>query len=558
MSKGLSPLLAATSVLAFTYSSMSEPLPAKASRDPAAVARLIDQEIQKKLDAGKVKASPLADDAEFLRRVYLDLTGRIPTAEKAAAFLDSKNPDKRRLLIDELLTSPNYGQYFGTLWRDLIVKGDDNNDAMATEGFRLWLADRFNKNPGWDVTVRAMLTAEGRTLEKPEGTFFLANRNMSAVSPSKVVASATKLFMGNQLQCAECHNHPFTKSWKREDFWSLAAFFSRTRNFGKAQNGRPVDQAITESPTPLTGAGTTKRGVGPDQPDGMIKIPLASDPEKTVKTVKPKYFLGQELDLADKKQYRPYFATWLTAADNPYFARAAVNRWWAHFFARGIINPVDEASDDNLPSHPELLDLLSKEFADSGFDLKHLTRCICNSQAYQRTSRPLPENKEDKTLFSHMTVKVMNADMLYDSLVQAMGVTELGAAKSKKAGKRRGGSSRPLKGDAGRKQFTGFFDTLKEADPDVTETGHGIPQFLRLMNSPEFCGTIPVVERLVKSGKTKEQTIEAMYLTALARRPSAAELQRFIAFLASGKDPNQDYHGIYWILLNSAEFVCNR
>jgi hypothetical protein len=203
----------------------------KPARDPTAVAAAIDRELDRKLAEAKVTPAPAADDAEFLRRAYLDLTGRIPTVAQAVAFLDSKDPDKRRKLIDQLLDSENYGKHFGIIWSDLIVKRDENNRLLRPDAFKAWLAEGFNKNRGWNEIVTDLLTAEGSS---PPALFFLANRDMTRVAPNKIIGTTANLFLGVQMQCAECHNHPFVADWKQKDFWAMAAFFVKARTNGKA------------------------------------------------------------------------------------------------------------------------------------------------------------------------------------------------------------------------------------------------------------------------------------------------------------------------------------
>src|SRR5262249_27656782 len=206
--------------------------------------------IQKKLDAEKLKPSARADDAEFLRRAYLDITGKIPSADKAAAFLDSTEPDKRAKLIDELLASPDFGRNFAIIWRTLLVKRDvDANRNLTMGGFQEWLAGRFNENPGWDKVVAEILTADGPTDKTPQGMFFLANRDMTRVDPAKITGAVSNLFLGVQMQCAECHNHPFVRQWKQTDFWGMPAFFGRVRDDSAPQKGNKAAPTgkITES-----------------------------------------------------------------------------------------------------------------------------------------------------------------------------------------------------------------------------------------------------------------------------------------------------------------------
>jgi hypothetical protein len=529
---------------------------ARLSRDPAMVAAAIDRELDLLLAKEKTPASPAASDAEFLRRAYLDITGRIPTAEQAAAFLDSDDPEKRRRLIDELLASPNYGLHFGIIWSDLIVKRDDNNRLLNAAPFKKWLADAFNEDRGWDQIVRDLLTAEGSVEQNAAATFFVAHRDMNLLVPSRVVGTTANLFMGLQLQCAECHNHAFIRDWKQTDFWGLAAFFNQTRATGGRLGNMNSPITISEGAAP---AGARRPAFGfrrPTLPGAQIEIPDATDPRRrTGKVVPAKFFQGDQPQLGDKGPYRPAFADWLTAPANAYFAPAAVNRLWAHFFARGFVNPVDDMHEGNSPSHPELLQLLADEFRASGFNLKHLIRSICTSQAYQRTSKPLKENEEDTQLFSHQAVKIMSPEVLYDSLCLALGTTELRTAAP--LGRPGFGGGFPGPGGGPRAAFVNFFST-KEDGSDATEMNFGVPQFLRLMNSRPFNDGGAVVDKLLQAETSPDKVLEALFLTTLSRRPTEAEVQKLTAYVAKKQEPKDGYVGVLWVLLNSAEFLCIR
>lgn len=547
------PCIAAWGVLCLTALGTQAGEPA---RDPKAVAAAIDQALSKKLAEEKIPASAVASDAEFLRRAYVDLTGRIPTAAQARAFLESSAADKRAQLIDELLASPYYGTHFGILWSDLIINRDDANRVLATGPFKKWLADSFNQNRGWDKIVRDLLTSSGTVEENAAATFFVAHRDMNTLVPSKVVGTIANLFMGTQMHCAECHNHPFVEEWKQTDFWGVVAFFNQTRSAGGRVGQQNTPVSISEGGPALAGR---RPGMGFGRPSlsgAQVEIPDATDPRRrTGKVVKAKFFLGTQPELEAKGPFRPVLADWLVAAENKFFAPAAVNRMWGHLFARAFVNPLDDFNDNNPPSHPELLAALADEFRASDFDLKHLIRCICNSAAYQRTSMPLKENLEDTKFFSRQSVKVMNPEVLYDSLCQALGVTEL---RTNSGGGRPGFGGGPRGGGGGaRESFVRFFSTKEEGD-DGTEMGFGIPQFLRLMNSRPFNEGGAVVDRVMKDVPDSDKVIETLFLTTLARMPTAEEARRMAAYVAKKDDPKDGYVGVLWVLLNSAEFLCVR
>src|SRR5262249_47388011 len=235
--------------------------PARPPRDPAPTSTIIDAEVDRHPAAAKVPASPQADDADFLRRVPLDLTGRIPTYQQTVAFLDSKESDKRRKLIDELLDSPEYGEHLGTIWRNLIVGRETNPSGKGgggTDVFRPWLAEQFNNNRGWNEIVTDLLTAEGTARDNPATAFLLANAEDGRPRPNRVAGAAAALFLGVKLRCAECHNHPFAK-WKPGDFWGTAAFFGKFQYAG----GKGSPPSLTES---LAGNVSTKEKGGTAAP----------------------------------------------------------------------------------------------------------------------------------------------------------------------------------------------------------------------------------------------------------------------------------------------------
>jgi hypothetical protein len=514
-----------------------------AARAPADVAVDIDRLIDRRLTDAKVASSPLADDAEFLRRLSLDVTGRIPTADRVKAFLADSDPDRRRKVIDELLADPEYGEHFGTIWYHRMVKPDDDNRQLISNSMIGWLATRFNRNDGWGKIATEILTAEGDR-DKNAGTVFVlahVGGQGKQPEPERLTGSASRLFLGVRLECAQCHNHPFT-ALKQTDFWGVAAFFSATH----AQNTN--NKQVKGGAVPVVSEGAGGRKGKKDREEEPAPFGSITIPDTKGKTAHAKFLLGAEPTLNDKTHLRTTLAAWMTAPDNPYFARAAVNKMWANFFGHGLVDPVDDMRPEAKCSHPELLDLLAKEFTASGYDLKHLVRCICNSRAYQRTSRPTPENKSDEELYSHMPLKVMTADMLYDSLQVALGHPAADKEKGKGQKKDR---------NDGRAQFRKFFHAEADDDVGVVEDyTHGVPQALRLMNSPQMNDTAAMVARIAKVNGP-DQMIDGMFLSVLGRPPTDAERKRSAAYVAADKDANRAHSDLMWALLNSSEFLFN-
>jgi hypothetical protein len=496
--------------------------------DAAALTNLIDQGIQKQLDGEKLKASPRADDAEFLRRVYLDITGVIPSADKAAAFLSSKDPNKRAKLIDELLSSSRYGRHMADIWQALLLSRTSDNRRLDSEPLVQWLEKAFNDNKTWDRLVAELMTATGKPEENGAVVFFIANP-----TSDKLTDLTSKLFLGVQLQCAQCHNHPFTH-WKQTEYWGMAAFFSKVKMNANAK------QAAKMGIQPEVGE--SNKGKAPKLPESAKIVPA-------------RFFQGEEPQLSSSEPYRPVLARWMTSPANPFFARAIVNRLWLQFFGRGFVQPVDDMHEGNVPSHPELLKTLSNQFAAGGFDLKNLIRAICNSQTYQRTSKPFGSNDKDTILLSHMPVKALTPEQLFDSLTAVVD-----AADQPKEGKKgKAAKPAPKGGNGNKKQranFVAFFQTDDAANP--TEYPNGIPQVLRLMNSPQFSGVnSPVVNQLAKTHPPASRIADQLCLTALSRHPTPAEAQRWTAYLTNNGDNRKAASDLLWALLNSSEFSLN-
>lgn len=493
----------------------------------AELARRIDSQVTTRLRAANVQPSPSADDAEFLRRAYLDIAGVIPTAEQTAAFLDDRSQDKRTKLIDQLLTRSEYGRRMADIWTTLMYPIDSDIRFVSKAPLHKWLEEKFNANMHWDAMAFELITATGDVEKNPAGVYVIANRGVD-----KLTDSVGKLFLGVQVQCAQCHNHPFTH-WKQKEYWGLAQFFYKVNvsNPRAAKDGGTI--SVSE--------------------EGRINRKINAVPE-SAKDVPPKLLGSDELKLDSTRPYRPVLANWVCTPQNPFFARAFVNRLWGQLMGRGIVNPVDDLSVENEPTHPELLNLLAKEFADSGFDVKHMVRGICNSQAYQRTSKPAGDNRDDKVLYSHQAIKVLSGEQLYDSLTSILGPLGGKDNPMRKAAVGKGGPTGP------RDQFGLFFQGTENAPPTAYEAG--IPQALRLMNSPLMAQArlTNVAARAgeVTKGSSPEKSVEKLYLTTLARRPTADETKKMTEFVAKHQDPRSAYGDVLWVLLQTSEFALNR
>ena len=513
------------------------------------IARQIDQLVSRRLAAEGLPPSPLSSDSVFVRRAFLTLTGRIPTVQDTVGFLDDAAADKRLKLIDRLLASPSYGEHFANHWHRLLT-GREFGMARPpdTRLLATWLAEEFNANRPWNELATRILLAEGTHGKQPATIFFTLHGNSRGIpEPNVIATTAGKLFLGLDLECAECHDHPF-RNWSQQEFWSLAAFFSRVQDSG---NKGGTKRWIKETPLEPGQAPALAIPESSFTNVGMKVAARLPDPVKT------------ELD--GRSSLRSVYAAWMTSDENPFFARNLANRIWAHCFGRGLMNPLDgfrrdpnrtvTAQDDQSRraqvTHPELLQLLATEFVAAGFDQKHLLRCICSSKTWQRGSEPLAQNQHDLELYSHRTPTVMTAEVLLDSLTVAWGDALLSDQRPKMDFRN---PLLPLYSP--REEFLHLFRTLPK-DADQTKYTQGIPQLLFLMNSPELNSEPPLVDQLVRVQTDVASAVEQLYLAALARRPSREELSDALDFIQGQQTPRDGLVGVFWTLFNRSEFMIN-
>lgn len=505
------------------------------------LAKQIDDAIDRRLAAAKVPASPQADDGEFQRRVWLDVSGRIPTRADATAFLDDASPDKRAQLIGRLLAAPEFGQYWARLWRDRVavpIGAGEDLKGQYTANFQKWLAEEFNKNRPWDELVRAMIAAEG---EDPAIAFVRQCMDDGQPRAGKLASSAARRFLGVQLQCAECHDHPFA-AWKQADFWGLAAFYSRTAkvepNPKKGENRKGIYDTEAGPPKTRFGLLPLER-----KEAGAVVIPMDAGP--AAGQVVPARLLSSEtISLDDKSPSRPVLAEWLTSPKNAQFARASVNRLWWQVFGRGLVEPVDSLDPENPPTHPELLDALAGEFVAAKFDVKYVLRGMLLSRAYQRTHAAIVENEQDQTLYSHATCKAVSPESFWDSLIAAAGQNPDKGALS--------GASQATLGN--KQAFLRLFDT-DEMDGSPGDYTQGIPQVLTLLNDPAMNKPNRAVEQAVREKGEPNEIVTRLYLAVLSRRPNDEELKVAHEFVVERKGTPEAYQAVWWALVNSPEFA---
>ncbi len=499
----------------------AKPIIAKPLMLVKALSRLIDVEILKKLKEEKVNPSAKSTDSEFHRRAYLDIIGRIPTSDETKAFLENTVANKREKLIDDLLANDGFGKHMADIWQALLLPKISDNRRVNSEPLVVWLEKHFNANTGWDQVTKELLTSTGSQDENGSITYFVSNNSVD-----KITDSVTKLFLGVQLQCAQCHDHPFVE-WKQKDYWGVAAFFM------KVQAAPPRNKDMS-SPTVTEGKVINKK---------KNNLPEAA------KFVNAKFLASEEPKLNNEEPFRPVLANWLTSKSNPFFSNAMANRLWAQYFGKGLVDPLDDMHDGNPATHPELLASLASQFSASNFDIKFFIRAICNSETYQRSSKPNASNKETNiALLSHMPIKNMSPEQLFDSLTIVLGSPSRGNQKQP--------ANKPQKNQpkGARAQFVTFFQAEEGASALSYETG--IPQVLRLMNSPQMNAEAGVFRIIDKTADAKT-SIEKIYLSVLNRKPTDEELARMVNFLAKASDQKKGFADMLWVLLNTSEFTLN-
>lgn len=507
---------------------------AAAEGDAYALAARIDRHIAAGWKAAQVEPVRLADDAEFLRRVYLDLAGRIPTVAEARAFQRDPATDKRRQLVERLLDDRRYVTHFTNVWRALLMS-EANASVQARQlvpQFEGWLRKQLAKNAGYDKMVRELLTTPIRAADmqmvygnsRNDDTAPLAFFLAKELKPENLAASTSRLFLGVKLECAQCHNHPFA-SWKRDQFWSLAAFFAGVRRTNQGDFVTPSPERLDKHEIVIPG---------------------------TERVVQATFLNGKEPRFKFQVSPRQTLAEWMTAADNPYFAQAAVNRLWAHFFGVGLIDPVDEmVGAEHAASHPELLAELAKEFTAHKFDLKYLIRAITASRAYQLTSAAPEKFADQPQQFARRAIRGLSPEQFFDSVAAAIGYHE-GAPTNPRPFPPANNSPR---GD--------FLIKFGNQSDKATEHQTSILQALTLMNGHLMAEATSLEQSETLAAVADapfmdwKERIETLYLATLSRPPSARELSRLTKFIESEPDPKAALADVFWALLNSGEFMLN-
>lgn len=497
--------------------------PVAATTSPPAF-NYIDTHVDAKLRELRIAPSGLCDDATFLRRASLDLTGTLPTADEARRFLADERPDKRARLVDELLERPEYADRWSLVWSDLLRV---DRLALGHEGaaeLHGWIRSQFAANRPFDEFARELLTAEGPLRDVPAGYFF-----KTAKTPGDMANQVAQAFLGVRIECAQCHHHPYDR-WSQTDYQGMAAHFGRV-GYKKTDNGEVIGPfANGRSKHPRTGEVVHAHPLDAPNP----KEEPANDG-------------------------RAALADWMTAPENPWFARSFVNRVWAHMTGRGLVEPVDDFRMTNPPSNPALLNALAADFVAHDFDVKHLLRTIAASRTYQLSSEPNETNADDSRNHSRAPLKRVGAEVLYDAVCSATGVPE------KFEGVPAGTRAIQLWDSQVKHDFLRLFGRPVRATTCTCERSvePSVGQVLHVLNSPAIQAKLSHVggrlARLEQRVEDDGALVEELYLTFLTRMPTDDERTALVAFLAENSSRRRTaVEDIAWSLLNSVEFAFTR
>ena len=499
----------------------------------------IDEQVFKKLRLLRMNPSELCTDAMFIRRAYLDLLGFIPPADVAHVFIADTAPDKRAKLIDDLLQRPEFADFWALKWADLLKIEPRTLDKDGVRVFHDWIRESIAQNKPLDQFAREIIAARGSTLQNPPANWWRANRD-----PVTRAESTAGVFLGTQLKCAQCHNHPFER-WTQDDYYNWAGLFAR------------IDYKVSEDNRTDKNDKLEFRG---DQT--VLITPKASVINaRTGEPAKPHFLGGDAPKITKDRDELLALADWLP--HSPMFARAQVNRVWFHLLGRGLVDPVDDFRASNPPSHPELLDALAKDFATHGYDLRWLIRTITASRIYQLAAEPNATNADDDADNSHAFVHRLTAEQMLDSISAALAAplpledvpTGTRVAQLPEGRKH----YRPLTTDVDR--FEASFgkpprliasDCERSNDTDMSQvfqliSGPLIQELLTRKNN--------ALSKLLDAETDNRKVVDQLFWIALTRPPSVAELNRCIALFTAAKDRRHAAEDLAWALLNSKEFV---
>jgi hypothetical protein len=484
----------------------------------------IDRLVLEKLFALGLNTSTICTDSDFLRRAYLDTIGLLPTAEEARAFLADTHPEKRTRLITALLERPEYVDFWALKWGDILKSSRRILSDKGMYAMNRWIRQSVQENKPWNQFAQELILAQGSTFDNGPANYYRA-----ATNPNELSEMTSQVFLGVRMQCAKCHNHPYER-WTQNQYYQMAAFFARVGRKGGARGEE--SQIFVNRYGDVTHPKTRKTVLA----TALDASPLPAD------------FQG------DRRQA---LADWITSDRNPFFAKVLVNRLWRHFMGRGFVEPVDDMRVTNPASNEALLDYLSKDFVQHGYDVKYLMKSILLTQTYQRSAIPTKKNAQDTKYYSHYTFKRMGAEQLLEAISSATGVAE------KFAGYPAGVKATQLPDTTVASYFLELFGRPARNIACECERSDepNLGQMLHLMNNSGINGKIADKQgRIAKAFAQKQpldQMLEEVYLSALSRYPSQEEKKQALALITKSKAPQTTAEDLLWVLINSKEFVFN-
>ena len=499
---------------------------------------LVDKHTAAKWKSLALTPSALSTDEQFLRRVSIDLTGTLPDPKRVSEFLADTRPNKRQVIVDELLDSAEFGYLFASKWADIlrVKRSGDTNRAQGTFSFHGWIRQAMQDDMPFDQFSRAVISATGDEKSNPPALW-----TKSITQPEQFVDDTAQVFLGQRLACAQCHHHPYEK-WSQDDYWSLAAFFGRIGRKEITLPGEYLGQPV-------------KTTLVVTNPSGSVAN------KRTNKSAPIKALDAPAIEVSEDEDPRQKLADWMTSPTNPFFAKAVANRYWAHFFGRGIVDPLDDMRVTNPPTNPELVDALSQDFVKNGFSLKHLIRTIVNSRTYQLSSTPSETNMADKQNFARYYPRRMSAEILHDAVCQLSDSPAAfgGLPQDKLAPKR----AIMLPDESYSSYFLDVFGKPQRISAcECERVGEAnLAQALHLLNSDDIQGKVARVGGRADTLATKDkrpddQKVDDLFLWAFSHKPNKDQKAAALAHIAKhSANKKLAYENILWALMNSKEFL---
>ena len=482
----------------------------------------IDKANNNKWQRLRMQPNKLCSDQVFIRRLYIDLCGRLPNEEEYHAFINDKTANKRDLLVDKLVQSPDFMDLWAMKFSELLqIRTDNNYDLKNVILYSSWVRDQFHQGKKFNAITHQLITASGNSFANPAANFYQIQNDNKIISEN-----VAQVFMGIRLQCSQCHNHPFDR-WTMDDYYSYSSFFAHV---GRKNAEDPRAQIVY------------------NKNSGDIKHPVYK------KALDPK-FLGGDAPTDKKIDRRKLLADWLTDKQNPYFASTLANRMWEHFFGRGIIHPVDDRRLSNPPANPELLDALSKKFIEYDFDLIRLAKDICKSNTYSLASSSLDSKGNLDKYFATAPIRRIRAEVLLNAITQ---ITETKNYFSNSYMDTK--ATQLLVSNSGN-SFLNTFGRVNRKSPTIaceSMTEPNLAQSLELLNGKTINDKIngsPFIQRAMNEKWDPEKFINTLYIRALSRPPNAQEMEKLKALYTNPENPRDLHQDVFWAILNSKEFI---